>query len=207
MIERLFALILVILFSPVLVPAAICVALESGFPIVFRQVRVGKHGRPFNLLKLRSMRPSRAGCRITAGGDPRVTRVGRVLRRYKLDELPQLWNIVRGEMSFIGPRPELPAFVDLQDPRWIQILQSKPGITDLSTLVYREEESILARHEDTERAYREEVLPAKLALSARYLRQRCLRTDFKLLMLTAKYSFLPAGFDADRILRSLVEEG
>jgi len=198
---------LLILFSPILAIAATCIALESGFPIVFRQVRVGRHGRPFHLLKLRSMRPSRAGCRITAGGDPRVTRVGRILRKYKLDELPQLWNIVRGEMSFIGPRPELPAFVDMQNPTWIQILRSKPGITDLSTLVYRDEESVLAGHEDTERVYREQVLPAKLALSTQYLRRRCFRTDCKLLLLTAKYSFLPAGFDPDRILRSLVEEG
>jgi lipopolysaccharide/colanic/teichoic acid biosynthesis glycosyltransferase len=190
----------------VLLAAAACLAAESGWPVFFRQARVGRNGKPFTLWKLRSMQTGQAGRRITGRGDPRVTRVGAVLRKLKLDELPQLWNIVRGEMQFIGPRPEVPAFVDPGDALWRAVLADKPGLTDLATLVYRNEEEILGRCADPERAYREEILPKKLDLSLRYSRQRTLMSDCKLLLLTIRYSFLPAGFDSGRLAAALVGE-
>jgi lipopolysaccharide/colanic/teichoic acid biosynthesis glycosyltransferase len=109
-------------------------------------------------------------------------------------------------MRFVGPRPDVPAFVDLRDPAWREILSVKPGLTDLTSLVYRNEESILAAFPDTERAYRERVLPSKLALSASYLRRRTRATDLRLLALTARYSFFPRGFDPERIRQQLLPE-
>jgi len=190
--------------SPVLLVIAISIWLEDGKPALFRQVRVGRLGVPFALLKFRSMRNHVAGALLTSEGDPRVTRVGKFLRRYKLDELPQLWNVVRGEMSLIGPRPEVPKFVDLTDPVWAEVLQTKPGITDLATLAYRDEESILCNYADVERGYREEVLPAKLALNREYLANRSGWSDIKLLALTVRFSLAPAGFDAQQAKRAIL---
>ena len=203
--ERLTAAVALICFSPVLAIAAAAVLLETGRPILYRQTRVGRGGEPFLLLKLRSMRVSAPGSLLTAGGDPRISRVGAWLRRYKLDELPQLWNIMRGEMQFVGPRPEVPLFVEPGNALWRAVLREKPGLTDLSTLVYRNEEDILARCSDPERAYREELLPRKLALNAAYRRVRSLGADCKLVLLTARYSFLPYGFDPDRIVKTFLE--
>jgi len=184
-----------ILFSPVLLAAAFAVWLEDGFPVLFRHTRIGRDQRPFSLLKFRSMRTGSKGAQITAKQDPRITRTGRILRKYKIDELPQLWNVLRGDMSLVGPRPEVPEYVDASDPVWESVLRFRPGITDLATLVYRNEEEILARSADPEQFYREVLLPSKLALNLRYLRSRSFTQDLKLLLLTARYSFFPAGFD------------
>ncbi len=124
------------------------------------------------------MRPSAGGPRVTARGDDRVTPVGRFLRRTKLDELPELWNVLRGEMSFVGPRPEVPELVDLHDPRWAEILQVRPGLTDPVTLSLRDEEGLMARQEDPERYYRETLQPLKLAGYRNYLNRRTWRSDF-----------------------------
>ena len=166
---------------------------NDGRPVLFRQRRVGRHGEPFTILKFRSMRMRRGGPEITSSGDGRVTRTGRFLRRYKLDELPQLWNVVRGDMSLIGPRPELPRYVDPL-PAWRAVHRVRPGITDLATLVYRDEERVLAGFPDPERGYRETVLPAKLALNLEYLQRRSPSRDLKLLALTVRYSFWPGRF-------------
>ena len=203
--ERLTAAVALLCFSPVLAIAAAATLIETGRPVLFRQTRVGRGGEPFWLFKLRSMRVGAPGSSITAGRDPRVTRVGALLRRYKLDELPQLWNIMRGEMQFVGPRPELPRFVEPGNALWRAVLRERPGLTDLSTLVYRNEEDILARRSDPEQAYRKELLPRKLALNASYRQVRSLGTDFKLVLLTARYSFLPYGFDPDRIVKIFLE--
>ncbi len=203
--ERLAAAIGLLCLSPVIAAAAAAILIESGRPVLFRQIRVGRDGRPFRLLKLRSMLSGASGRQVTAAGDPRISRVGALLRRYKLDELPQLWNILRGDMQLIGPRPELPLYVDMQDPLWRAALRQKPGLTDLSTLVYRNEEEVLSRWTDPERGYREEVLPRKLALSVAYGRVRGLRTDLKLIALTARYSFIPSGFDPEKILNTFQE--
>lgn len=193
-----------VVLSPFLLAAAAAVVLESGWPFLFRQTRVGRGGRPFQLAKFRSMRRAAPGRSITAGDDPRVTRVGRFLRRYKIDELPQLWNVLKGDMSLVGPRPEVPQFVDIADPVWQSLLLVKPGITDLASLVHRHEEEILAGTADPERYYRDVVLPAKLALNFYYLQNRNFWRDLKLIMLTARYSLLPAGFDPDRVRRMFV---
>src|SRR6266542_2172591 len=151
--------------SPVLLCVSAAIALEDGLPILFRQTRVGRHGKQFKLLKFRSMRTGVAGARITSGADNRITRTGRILRKYKLDELPQLWNVLKGDMGLIGPRPEVPPFVDLSDAAWMAVLAVRPGITDLATLLYRDEERLLAQAGNTEEFYRNTILPAKLALN------------------------------------------
>jgi lipopolysaccharide/colanic/teichoic acid biosynthesis glycosyltransferase len=186
--------------APLLLVAAVCTILESGWPVLFRQTRVGCNLKPFTLYKLRSMRAGSKGAGITARGDPRVTRVGAFLRKYKLDELPQLWNVVAGQMRWIGPRPELPSYVDPHDRLWRVVLSERPGLTDLSSLVYRNEEELLAQSGDPDRTYREEILPRKLVLSAHYLATRDFVSDCRLLLLTARYSFRPVGFDPNRIL-------
>ena len=198
--ERLVAAVALAVCFPLLLGAAFCTIVESGWPVLFRQTRVGYKRKPFTLYKLRSMHAGSGGAGITARGDPRVTRVGAFLRKYKLDELPQLWNVVAGHMRLIGPRPELPAYVNPYDRLWRVVLSERPGLTDLSSLVYRNEEELLAQSGDPDRTYREEILPRKLALSAHYLETRDFVSDCRLLLLTARYSFLPAGFDPNRIL-------
>jgi lipopolysaccharide/colanic/teichoic acid biosynthesis glycosyltransferase len=194
-----------VLCSPVLALAALAIVWESGFPVFFRQERVGQNGRIFQILKLRTMRTNQQGSLITASGDRRVTRVGALLRKYKLDEWPQLWNIVMGQMQFIGPRPELRPLVTPHDPLWREVLPLKPGLTDLATLVYRNEEEILAGRRDPQAAYRHEILPRKLALSAAYNQKRNAGTNLKLLALTVRYSLFPGGFEADTIRRIFLE--
>ncbi len=202
--DRALSLAGLIVFSPVFLAAALAIRIEDGSPVLFRQVRVGRNGRPFQLLKFRSMRVSNAGTQVTAAGDNRITRTGGFLRKFKLDELPQLWNVVRGDISLIGPRPEVPAFVDMQDPTWQEILEVRPGITDLATLIYRNEEQILGGHADPEEAYRNHVLPAKLQLNLLYMQNRSLLTDLRLLFLTVYLSFVPGHFDAGRIQRQIL---
>src|SRR3982751_1443111 len=185
--------------APSMALIALAVWLQDRGPVFYRQERVGRHGKTFTILKFRSMRMTNAGAAITSSGDDRIPPIGRMLRQYKLDELPQLWNVVRGDMSLIGPRPEVPRFVDEADPVWRAVHRVRPGITDLATLVYRDEERILAEFADPEAGYRDTVLPAKLALNLEYLERRTAVRDFKLLALTIRYSFAPNGFDADRV--------
>jgi len=148
------------------------------------------------------MYPNCSGKRITASDDDRVTPIGRVLRRYKLDELPQLWNVIKGDMSILGPRPEVPAFVDPEDPRWIKVLSVRPGITGLASLLLRNEEQILACVSNREEYYCFILLPLKLWLENAYLVERDFWSDVKLLVLTFRYSFFPLGFDSEQIYRS-----
>ncbi len=200
--DRAVALAGLVVFSPLLAGAAAAIWLEDGRPVLFRHIRIGLGGRPFALLKFRSMRKDSRGLSITAGGDPRITRAGRVLRRYKIDELPQLWNVLRGEMNLVGPRPEAPEYVDSRDPVWKSVLRHRPGITDLATLMYRNEEEVLAAAGEPERYYREVLLPAKLALNLRYAQTSSFTNDARLLLLTLRYSFFPLGFDPARIERA-----
>ncbi len=164
--------------GPVIGLCALAVLVSSGSPAFFRQTRVGRGGRPFRLVKLRSMRPTDRGPRVTARGDERVTPVGRFLRRTKLDELPELWNVLRGDMSFVGPRPEVPEYVDVHDPEWAGILQVRPGLTDPTTLSLRDEEALMeAAQGDRETYYRETLQPLKLAGYRSYLERRTWRSD------------------------------
>ena len=184
--DRVAAALGLVVLAPALVLIAMAIVLEDGFPVLFRQTRVGRGGRPFRLVKFRSMRVGVAGTRITAGRDPRVTRVGKWLRRRKVDELPQLWNVLMGDLSLVGPRPEIPPFVDTEDPVWRAVLEVRPGITDLASLQFRREEEMLAGAADAERYYREAILPPKLSLNLEYIRTRTFWGDLKLIVQTLR---------------------
>lgn len=205
-VERLAAAIATVAAFPILLAIAAAVAVCDGRPVFFRQTRIGKNGAPFRLWKFRTMRTGLAGDRVTSGGDARITRLGRLLRKYKLDELPQLWNVVAGHMALIGPRPEAPAFVDAANPLWAEVLGARPGITDLATIVYRHEEDELRGVDNVEQYYREVVLPRKLALNVQYNSVRCWRTDLALVWLTVRYSFYPAGFDAASVQQRILSK-
>ncbi|MGA3294954.1 MAG: sugar transferase [Candidatus Acidiferrales bacterium] len=185
--------------SPVLLVIAAAILLETGWPILFTQSRVGRDGRMFLLRKFRTMRVKQAGPSITARGDARITRVGRVLRKFKLDELPQLWNVIRGEMSLVGPRPEVPQFVDRSQPVWCAVLRVRPGITDPASITYRNEEELLAKASNPTDYYRETVLPAKLALNVEYLEKRSFWLDLKVIAQTVKCAVFPGEFDIKTI--------
>lgn len=170
---------------PLMALCAIAVFLSDGRPVIFTQSRVGRGGAPFQLRKFRSMTISGRGPQVTTRGDERITAVGRALRRWKLDELPQLWNVLVGDMALVGPRPEVPKYVDAGDPLWNRILSVRPGLTDPATLELRNEEAILQQMAgDTERNYLEKILPAKLHTSAEYLDARTWWTDFSVLCKT-----------------------
>ena len=168
------------------------VKLTSAGGIFYRQTRIGRGGRRFKILKFRSMvvGGTDKGLKITVSGDSRVTSIGRVLRRYKLDEVPQLWNVLRGDMSLVGPRPELPIYVAAYREDQRQVLAVRPGITDPASLAYRREEEILAKHKDPEQFYRTQVLPDKLARNLVYLQAISLKTDLRIIFETVLSSFL-----------------
>lgn len=167
--------------APLLALAALWIKLDSPGPVLFRQTRIGRHGVPFTIHKFRTMRVA-PGAAITVGADPRITRSGHVLRQTKLDELPQLWDVLRGAMSLVGPRPELPRYVELYpDDLKRQVLAVRPGITDPASLAFSHEAELLAAAADPEREYREIILPAKLRLSADYAARATLATDLQLI--------------------------
>lgn len=176
-----------VLLAPVLLLIALLVAVGSPGGALFRQVRVGRNGREFRILKFRTMRPgSEAQGQITVGGrDPRITRIGHLLRRTKLDELPQLWNVLVGEMSIVGPRPEVPRYVALYTPEQREVLRVRPGLTGLASLAYIDENEVLGRATDPQRAYIEEVMPAKLVLDLRYVQEQSLALDLRIIARTA----------------------
>ncbi len=173
--------------APFVAALAAAVKLSSPGPAFFRQQRVGRGGRPLVIYKLRSMREDaeRQGPHVTAAGDPRITPIGALLRRSKLDELPQLWNVVRGDMSLVGPRPEAERYVAHYRPEWRRVLEVRPGITDLASLVFRDEEALLATALDRERAYVEPVLPAKLLLALAGVARSSLAYDLEIIGRTA----------------------
>jgi lipopolysaccharide/colanic/teichoic acid biosynthesis glycosyltransferase len=176
-----------VVLAPALLAVGAAIRLTSPGPALFRQRRVGRDGRPFQLVKFRTMVPEAPaqGPSITRRGDPRVTPLGRLLRRTKIDELPELVNVLRGEMSLVGPRPEVARYVALYTPAQRRVLDVRPGLTDWATLAFIDEERLLAAHEDHERAYIEEIMPRKLALNLEYLRRQSVRTDLAILWETA----------------------
>jgi lipopolysaccharide/colanic/teichoic acid biosynthesis glycosyltransferase len=183
--EAVIALAGLVMVAPLIALAAIAIAVTSRGPVIFRQKRMGRKGRPFTMYKLRTMRVANAGPQVTAGDDVRVTPIGKFLRKTKLDELPELWNILKGDMSLIGPRPEVPRYIDLEDPMWRLVLEARPGITDPMTLRLRNEEALLVEVEgDRERFYLETLLPFKLEGYLDYLQARSWRSDLKVLWQT-----------------------
>jgi len=183
------SLVGILLLAPLLTMVGIAVRLDSPGPALFRHERVGRAGRKFHLLKFRSMRHGSRGGQVTVAGDGRITRVGRVLRRTKIDELPQFWNVLVGDMSLVGPRPEVERYVRMFASDYQEILKVRPGITDFAAIEYRDEERILAAAADPEAEYRKVVLPAKIALYRRYLAERSLRTDLTLIARTVAAVF------------------
>jgi lipopolysaccharide/colanic/teichoic acid biosynthesis glycosyltransferase len=175
------------LLSPLLVAVAVSIKLESPGPVLYLGRRVGRHGRPFRIAKFRSMvvDADRLGGSSTADDDPRITRVGRFLRRFKIDELPQLFNVLAGSMSLVGPRPQVAWAVGLYTPEEHQVLSVRPGITDYASLMFRNEGEILKGSSDPDRDYLEKIAPRKMLLGLEYVRCHGPWTDLKVILATA----------------------
>lgn len=172
--------------SPILLVAAVAVRLDSAGPILFRQTRVGRDFRPFSIYKFRTMTvdaPERGG-QITAGTDPRITPSGRWLRKSKIDELPQLFNVFLGDMSLVGPRPEVPKYVEMFHDQYAAVLAVRPGLTDPASVKYRDEAELLAASADPEQEYVQRILPDKIALSRDYIERATLAGDVAILFRT-----------------------
>lgn len=184
-----FSITGMIFLLPVIVFISLWIKLDSPGPVFFRQVRIGRHCRMFRIFKFRTMcvDAESKGRQITVGEDPRITKSGSFLRKYKMDELPQLINVIKGEMSLVGPRPEVPRYVELYPEKVRErVLSVPPGITDFASIEYRDENVILGCAEDPDAAYIREVMPVKLKYYERYVAERSLWVDFKLVLSTLK---------------------
>lgn len=185
------AIILMVL-SPLILAIALAVWADSGLPIFYRQKRVGRRFCSFTILKFRTMRVNSSGLLVTVRGDKRVSKVGAVLRATKLDEVPQFWNVLRGDMSLVGPRPEVEDFVMLYEERFRSVLSIRPGITDLASIYFRNEEEVLARSEDPLGTYRERILPMKLTFAERYVQDHSIFGDLAIIARTAIVTLCPS---------------
>ena len=184
--DILFSIVGLILFSPLLLTICILIKLEGGGPVFYRGVRVGKNGTLFRIYKFRSMvvNAEKIGGSSTADDDPRITKIGKFVRKYKLDELPQLINVLKGEMSFVGPRPEVQHYVNMFTKEEKSILTVSPGITDWASLWNSDEGAILAGSPDPERTYMEEIRPEKIRLQLKYVKERSFFTDISIILQT-----------------------
>jgi lipopolysaccharide/colanic/teichoic acid biosynthesis glycosyltransferase len=194
--KRLFdvavALAALAILAPLLALVAVLIKLDSPGPVLFRQIRIGKGFRPFRIYKFRTMVwGGAAGRLVTVAGDPRVTRIGAWLRRAKLDELPQLLNILRGDMTVVGPRPEVPRYVEAFHEDYQEILRVRPGLTDLASLKYRDESALLGRSADPEEEYLRRVLPDKIRLAKEYIQRSSLAFDLRLIFRTLREVVFP----------------
>lgn len=178
------ALLGLIILSPVLLLTALLIFILDGSPVLFKQIRIGRGGKAFRILKFRTMKVDNSGPQITVAGDSRITRTGRFLRKTKFDEFPQLINVVRGEMAFVGPRPEVARYVDLYSPQDRAILNLTPGITDPASLIYSNESEILARSDDPEAHYVNVVMPHKIAINREYAAQANFFSDLTMILFT-----------------------
>ena len=190
--DLVFSLAGLIILSPLFLLVTILIKRDSAGPVFFRQTRVGRGGEPFRIHKFRTMTTdsSAHSLRLTVGSDPRITRTGRWLRRYKLDELPQLIDVVRGKMSLVGPRPEVPEYVKCysRDQKDI-VLSVRPGITDNASIEYRDENDILAESDNPEQDYIEKILPIKLGYYLRYVSERSMTGDIAIILRTISAIF------------------
>jgi lipopolysaccharide/colanic/teichoic acid biosynthesis glycosyltransferase len=190
-VDVLLSSVILIAISPLMAVVALSILFESGRPVLFSQIRIGRNFRRFRILKFRTMLVQNSGPSVTVAGDRRITRVGSILRRTKLDELPQFWNVIRGDMSIVGPRPEVMEYVDLFRERYQEILTIRPGITDLASIYFRDEERMLSHSEDPLAEYTDRVLPKKLELADRYIRERSMTGDLRIILESALVAFLP----------------
>ena len=183
-----------IILLPLFTVVAILIKLDSQGPVFFRQQRIGKNFRPFRIYKFRTMTTDapKKGPQITVGGDKRVTCIGRILRKYKIDELPQLINVLKGDMSLVGPRPEVEKYVELYKEDYKHILQIRPGITDISSITYRDEEGVLMGRKDPEAYYRHVLLPEKIRLAREYIDRASFFYDLLLIFRTVHRIFYPS---------------
>jgi lipopolysaccharide/colanic/teichoic acid biosynthesis glycosyltransferase len=190
LIKRLFDFLVsfigIIILSPILIIIAISIKMDSRGKVLFLQKRVGQHGKIFNIYKFRTMvtDAEKLGKQITVGKDKRITRVGSFLRKYKLDELPQLFNVLKGEMSFVGPRPEVPNYVRLYNEMEKKVLSVKPGITDFASIKYRNENEILGKVSNPEEYYINVIMKNKLELNLRYIDKNNIFLDIKIILET-----------------------
>ena len=188
--KRLFDIVVsfigLVFLLPIFLIISIIIKLDSKGPIFFRQVRIGKEGRRFKIYKFRTMivDAEAKGMQLTVDGDNRITRSGHFLRKYKIDELPQLINVLIGDMSFVGPRPEVPKYVAMYNEKQKEILKIRPGITDIASIRYRDENAILAQSRDPEQTYINEIMPEKLDLNFKYLENISIIWDIKLIIIT-----------------------
>ncbi len=181
-----FSFLGLLVLAPLFVVVAILVKIDSTGPVFFRHTRMGREFKPFHVYKFRTMvnGAERMGASVTAGSDKRITRLGGLLRKTKIDELPQLLNVLTGEMSLVGPRPEVKEYVELYAPEYRRLLSVRPGITDPASLRYAEEEGVLARSPNWEEEYRKRILPDKIKLSLAYVENHSLVTDISLILKT-----------------------
>jgi lipopolysaccharide/colanic/teichoic acid biosynthesis glycosyltransferase len=200
----------IVILAPVFAAIALAIRLEDGGPVFYRQVRVGRAGRPFEIDKFRSMvpAPKGAGSPLTIAGDARVTRVGAFLRRAKLDELPQLFNVLQGEMSFVGPRPEAPdLMLHYSRSQRAVMVSVRPGMTDYASVLLRDESELLARAPDPSAFYRERIMPLKYELCARYVSDMGSLTDMRIVLATIWSIVFPRALNPmiDRAISSRLE--
>lgn len=196
MAKRLFDIIAacigLIVFSPVFIFVALAIYFDDGGAVFFKQERVGLNKRIFEVIKFRTMKVlQHQGLNITVGNnDQRITKLGGILRRYKIDELPQLINVLKGEMSFVGPRPEVPRYVSLYNLEQQEVFRVKPGITDFASIEFRNENELLASVSNPEKYYIEEIMPIKLSLNIKYIKNQSLFLDIKLIIKTVIFIFV-----------------
>lgn len=181
-----FSLFGLLILSPLFLVVALWIVIDNPGPIFYRQQRVGRDNKDFGLIKFRSMRVGADKMSLITVGDrdPRITRAGYYIRKYKIDELPQLVNVLIGDMSLVGPRPEVRRYVDLYTQEQKQVLSVRPGITDYASIEYIDENSLLAASKDPDKTYIEEIMPAKIALNMRWINHRTMGTYFKIIFLT-----------------------
>ncbi|MGI6320931.1 MAG: sugar transferase [Bacteroidales bacterium] len=185
--DFIFSFLAIILLLPFFVIIALSIIFDSKGGIFYRQIRVGKNNKDFKLIKFRTMftNSDKKGLLTVGMRDSRITKVGYFLRRYKLDELPQLFNIFIGDMSFVGPRPEVRKYVEMYDDEQLQVLAVRPGLTDYASLEYINENEILAKSENHEKTYIDEIMPAKLKLNLKYIEEKSFWVDLKIIFKTA----------------------
>jgi len=184
--DLIFSILGLLVTCPALFAIALVIKLDSKGPAFFKQERVGRYGRIFKIYKFRTMvhKADKLGKQITIGEDNRITRVGRFIRKYKIDELPQLINVLKGEMSFVGPRPEVIKYVEKYTNYQRQVLMTKPGITDYASIEFRNESELLGQSSNPEEMYISEIMPRKIDLNMRYIRDMSIATDIKLIFQT-----------------------